>query len=147
MASERQMSRARQHILVVDHEPARRESIERILVDDGFALTTATEGLSALRILQRQAFPLIVAALDLPGALDGLTTVRRARRRRPALRALFTADFLPARCWDNPDSDDFIAAPFHRRELLGCVLELLQRDNLPGAADLARRCRSERRAS
>jgi len=140
------MHSERQHILVVDHDAARRAAIESVLREDGFAVTAAPEGLTALRILQGESFPLMVTALDLPGALDGLTMVRRVRQRHPALRTLFVADHVPQRRWDNPDYDDFIAAPFHRRELLGCVLELLQRDVIPGATDLARRCRAEPRA-
>jgi DNA-binding response OmpR family regulator len=138
---------AGQHILVVENDDDTRSLIERILGEEGFAVTAVTEGLGALRAVQRQSFALVVAALDLPGTLDGLATVRQARARQPALRALFTADFTPRKRCDNPDSDDFIAMPFHRRELLGCVFELLQRNPVPGAADLARRCRIDRRAS
>jgi CheY-like chemotaxis protein len=138
---------AEQHILVVQNNAAARESIGHILCDEGFAVTAVAEGLAALRAVQRGNFDLIVAALDLPGTLDGLATVRQARARQPGLRALFTADFTPRKHWDDPDLDDFIALPFHRRELLGCVFELLQRDVVPGAADLARRCRTDRRAS
>ena len=29
--------------------------------------------------------------------------------------------------WSQHDNDDFIAAPFNRRDLLGCIFELLQR--------------------
>lgn len=138
---------AEQRILVVENDGAARDLIARILREEGFAVTAVTEGLAALRAIQRQDFRLIVAALDLPGTLDGLATVRQARARQPGLRALFTADLMPRKRWDNPDLDDFIALPFHRRELLGCVFELMQRDPVPGATDLARRCRTDRRAS
>jgi hypothetical protein len=32
------------------------------------------------------------------------------------------------------DLDDFIAKPFRRRELVGCVFELMQRDAVAGGA-------------
>ncbi len=80
-------------------------------------------------------------------ALDGVTTVRQARVRQPALRALFTAEAALGPRWDNAELDDFIAAPFHRRELLGCVFEVLHRDPVGVAADRIRRCRAERRLS
>jgi two-component system phosphate regulon response regulator OmpR len=132
---------------LVDNDAAARGLIARILGEEGFAVTAVAEGLAALRTVQRQEFSLIITALDLPGSLDGLATVRRARTRQPALHALFTARLEPYKRWDDPDLDDFIALPFHRRELLGCVFELLQRDPMPGAADLSRRCRADRRAS
>ncbi|HZT88362.1 MAG TPA: response regulator [Stellaceae bacterium] len=134
-------------ILVVDNEASRRALVERILGEEGFEVVAAAEGLTALRTLQRKRFSLIVAALDLPGTLDGLATVRQARARQPGLRALFTADFVPRKRCDDPELDDFIAFPFHRRELLGCVFELLQRNPASDVADLARRCRTLPHAS
>jgi hypothetical protein len=85
---------------------------------------------------------LVIAAVELPGTLDGVTTVRRLRARQPWLKALFTGEFARGPRWAGRDCDEFIAAPFHRRELLGCAFELLQRESLPGA-DLVRRSRLE----
>jgi DNA-binding response OmpR family regulator len=93
-----------------------------------------------LRAAGKRRFALIITAVDLPGTLDGVSTVRRLRAHHPRLKALFTGEFARGPRWSSRDCDEFIAAPFHRRELLGCVFELLQRDNLPGA-DLVRRSR------
>ena len=131
-----------QKVLIVDHDPGRRQSIERILTGEGFAVTAVSEGFAALRAAGKRRFALIIAAVNLPGTLDGLTTVRRLRARQPRLKALFTGEFARGPRWSSRDCDEFIAAPFHRRELLGCVFELLQRDVLPGA-DLVRRSRLE----
>jgi len=136
-----------QEILVVIHEPERRERIVRILADEGFAVTEAAEGLSALRAAGERRFSLVVASLHLPGSLDGVTTVRRARARQPWLKALFTADAATRPPRGDPEIEDFIAAPFERRELIGCTFELLQRGALAETADLARRIRTELRAS
>ncbi len=136
-----------QDILVVDNDPARRGLIERILADEGFAVTAVAEGLAALREAGRRRFSVIIAAAGLPGSLDGAATVRQARARQPWLKALFTEHATHCPRWDDPDSDEFIAAPFQRRELLGCVFELTQRDMLPGAVALARRYRAELTAS
>jgi len=130
-----------QNVLIVDDDLGRRQSIERILREEGFAVTTASEGFAALRAGGQQ-FALVIVAVELPGTLDGVTTVRRLRARQPWLKALFTGEFARGRRWAGRDCDEFIAAPFHRRELLGCVFELLQRESLPGA-DLVRRSRLE----
>jgi DNA-binding response OmpR family regulator len=55
----------------------------RTLVDEGFTVTAMAEGFSALRILRRCRFALAVVAVDLPGLLDGATTLRQARARQP----------------------------------------------------------------
>jgi DNA-binding response OmpR family regulator len=49
---------------------------------------------------------------------------------------LFTCGFA-ARPWNNVELDDFIAKPFRRRELVGCVFELLQRDAAGSSAATA----------
>ena len=121
-----------QKVLIVDHDPGRRQSIERILTEEGFAVTVVSEGFAALRAAGKRRFALIIAAVNLPGTLDGLTTVRRLRARQPRLKALFTGEFARGPRWSSRDCDEFIAAPFHRRELLGCVFELLQREIVHG---------------
>jgi len=134
-----------QEILIVDSDEARRKLTGDILRDEGFTVTAVSEGLAALRAVGRRRFALVIAAVHLPGTLDGLTTVRQARARQPGLKALFTEDYARMPRRGDPDADDFIAAPFHRWEMLGCVFELLQRDGIAGAADLARRCRTKLR--
>jgi len=115
------------HILVIDNDARRRQSTERVLHEEGFAVTGVGEGFSALRAASRGRFALAVAAVQLPGMLDGPTTLRQLRLRQPWMRGLFTGApaLRPTRL--DRDRDDFIAAPLRRHEFVGCVFELLQR--------------------
>jgi CheY-like chemotaxis protein len=121
-----------QRILVIDDDGRRRQVIERVLIEEGFAVTAVAEGFSAIRAAASGRFALAIAAMSLPGTLDGPATMRQLRGRQPRLKFLFTGDVAqgPRR----PDSlcDDFIPSPFHRRDLLGCVFELLQREIVHG---------------
>ena len=115
-------------ILVVDDDTQRRQLSERVLIEEGFAVTAVPEGFSAIRAAQNGRFALAITAVGLPGMLDGLTTMRQLRARQPWLKALFTGE---AACRPQcPDSncDDFIPSPFDRRDLIGGVFELLQRE-------------------
>jgi DNA-binding response OmpR family regulator len=134
-------------ILVVVHDSRRREQIACLLTDEGFAVTTAADGLAALRACPERRFGLIVAATDLPGSLDGPGIVRWVRRRQPAMKVLYAGEPVVRPAFGNPDTDDFIAVPFERHELIGCVYELLHRTAAAEAADLGRRVRTEVRAS
>ena len=82
-----------QNVLIVDDDLGRGQAIERILREEGFAVTIATEGFAALRAAGSEQFALVIAAVELPGTLDGVTTVRRLRARQPWLKALFTGEF------------------------------------------------------
>jgi DNA-binding response OmpR family regulator len=135
-----------QEILVVIDDSARRERVAQTLAAEGFAVTMAAEGLAALRAVGAQHYTLVIAATQLPGSLDGKTTVRQARTRQPWLKALYVDD---GRAWPDrghPETDDVITVPFERHELIGCTFELLQRGTAE-AADLSRRARTELRAS
>jgi CheY-like chemotaxis protein len=136
-----------QGILIVDDDPARRQRIARILAGEGFALAAAAAGLTALRALAERRFALIIVAPRLPGSLDAAATVRQACLRQPWLKALFISENGLRPSLGNRACDDVISAPIPRWELIGCVFELLQRSATGDAAALARRARTERRAS
>jgi CheY-like chemotaxis protein len=134
-----------QEILVVIDDRERRERVAQLLTNEGFAVTTAAEGLAAVRAVAARRYALMVTAARLPGSLDGATTVRQARTRQPSLKALYIVDGTARHDRGNSDFDDLIAAPFERHELIGCVFEMLQRGGVE--ADLWRRARTDLRAS
>jgi two-component system response regulator MprA len=136
-----------QDILVVVNDPAQRERITRTLANEGFAVTEAAEGLAALRAIGSHRYGLMIAALRLPGSLDGRATARQARLRQPWLKTLFTEEYGHHPERGDSETDDFVPLPCERYELLGCVFELLQRGAAGTQDDLARRVRTERRAS
>jgi len=88
----------------------------------------ANDGTTALEIFERQAVDLAVVDMRLPGGLNGLETVRRARARHPDLKALFISGVDPIPSRRDPDREDFVSKPFSGHELLGCVFELLLRN-------------------
>jgi DNA-binding response OmpR family regulator len=128
------MNPVQREILVIDGDERTRTLIEQTLAEQGFTVTAVRDGASALRRIEAKPFALVVAEIRLPGSLDGMTTLQYARAQQPGLKCLFTSGFAPARPLNNLDLDDFIAKPFRRRELVGCVFELIQRDAVAGGA-------------
>lgn len=133
-----------QDILLIDNDVGRRQLCEQILEGEGFAVTSAAEGVSAIRAGKNAWFALAIAAMDLPGTLDGPTTIRQIRVRQPGLKVLFTGDVARRPPLRRRDRDDFIPSPFHRRDLLGCVFEMLHREIAP-ARDAGPALRAESR--
>jgi len=129
------------HILVIDNDDIRRAVSKAVLTDEGFTVTAVPEGFSAIRAAEADHFALAIAAVGLPGMLDGTATVRQIRARQPWLKALFTGAVTARPQTTDEYRDDFIPTPFDRRELLGCVFELLQRST-GGAARPAGRSRA-----
>jgi two-component system, OmpR family, response regulator len=128
------MATARPCVLVVDDEKDVRALLETMLSDAGFAVASAGDGAVALEIIERQAVDLAVVDLRLPGTLDGLETVRRARASHPDLKVLFISGVEPPPRGGDCDRDNFVSKPFFGREFLGCVFELLLRNTNPRSA-------------
>ena len=120
-------------ILVVDGDETARALIEHTLADQGFAVTMAADGRTALHQIETRTFALVIAEILLPGTIDGFKMLHQARALHPRLKCLFTSRSAPPP-WRNDELDEFIAKPFHPRELLGCVFELIERDAAPKSA-------------
>jgi two-component system OmpR family response regulator len=121
------MNPVQREILIIDGDEGARTLIGQILAEQGFAVTSVGDGSAALRWIEAKSFGLVITETRLPGPLDGIMMMRLARAQRPGLRCLFTSGFAFPMTSGNAEIDDFIAKPFHRRELVGCVFELLQR--------------------
>ena len=126
------MNPEQREILVIDGDERARALIEQTLAEQGFAVTAVGDGEAALRRIEAKPYALVVSEIRLPGSLDGMTTLRHARAEQPELKCLFTSRVAPAHPWNNVELEDFIAKPFRRRELVGCVFELLHRDGAGG---------------
>jgi two-component system response regulator MprA len=123
------------HVLVAEDDRAIRESLERALRWEGYAVTTVTDGAQAL--VQAANTDLLLLDLMMPG-VDGLTVCKALRRQGCALPILMltarteTADRVSGL---DAGADDYLAKPFELAELLARMRALLRRSGgLPGAA-------------
>jgi CheY-like chemotaxis protein len=69
----------RRPILIVDDELTILEMLQDVLVDEGFAVVTANNGASALRLLQQTMVSLVLMDFMMPN-LDGIELANRLRR-------------------------------------------------------------------
>ena len=74
------------HILVVDDSASVRNTISALLRDENYRVTTARDGLDAMRVMQDQPFALVLTDLEMPQA-NGfeLTEFIRNRSSQPSL--------------------------------------------------------------
>ena len=107
-------------ILVVDDDPGLRHALVEALVDAGFAVEQASDGLMALRQIARQVPDLILSDVRMPH-LDGIGLATTLAPHAPSIPIiLMSANPLPYGC-----THPFIRKPFPLEALLTLIARTL----------------------
>ncbi|NLK93772.1 MAG: response regulator transcription factor [Clostridiales bacterium] len=124
---------AKENILVVDDEEHIVELLKFNLMNSGFSVTTANNGLDALKIANENKPNLILLDLMLPG-MDGLEICKEIKRNKETSNIsiiMLTAkgEELDKILGLELGADDYITKPFSVRELIARVKAVLRRSN------------------
>ena len=116
-------------VLVVEDEPALGDAVAEALVDGGFAVDRASDGMEALQRLTQRSYDLIVCDLKMP-RLDGAAFYRELERKNPAMtrRVLFvTGDVAgtEAERFLEETGCRWLAKPFRLKDLLRTAGDIL----------------------
>jgi DNA-binding response OmpR family regulator len=118
------------YVLVVDDEPHLCNGLRRILEKEGYEVSTAQDGQTALGLVDVRTPDVILLDLMMPG-LDGREVCRRVREVAPATQVIyFTAKAEPV----DPtvlrhlraEADAFITKPATSRQILAKVSSVLR---------------------
>ena len=114
---------ANERILVVDDEDMIRDLCAHILSAEGYQVTTASNGITALEALGRSATDLMITDIKMPG-IDGLELFERVKARKQDVITIFitgqgTLDTAIESLMRGVDG--FLLKPFAEKELLGAV--------------------------
>jgi DNA-binding response OmpR family regulator len=118
-------------ILVVEDEPALRDTLSYNLKKDGFAVEAVGDGRSALEYARRLKPDLIVLDLMLP-EIDGFEVCRILRKEMitPILMLTARDDEIDRVVGLEVGADDYLTKPFSMRELMARVKAQLRRSRL-----------------
>ena len=117
------------HILVVDDDARIRQMLSRYLGEEGFAVEQAENGAAMWACLERQRVDLVLLDLVLPGE-DGLLLAREIRSRFGSIGLIMVTgrrDMVDTVVGLEVGADDYIAKPFHLREILARIKSVLRR--------------------
>ena len=128
-------------ILVVDDEPAVRESLRRALQLEGYGVELAGDGSEALyRLESRDLEPDGIVLDVLMPELDGLEVARRLRRtgsRVPILMLTARDEIADRVAGLDAGADDYLVKPFALEELFARLRAILRR-SADGAVEILR---------
>ncbi|MFC0434645.1 response regulator transcription factor [Kutzneria buriramensis] len=125
-------------VLVVDDEPAVRESISRSLRFEGYEVELAADGESALKFQAARPADAVVLDVMMP-VIDGLETCRRLRAtgdRVPVLMLTARRAIGDRVTGLDAGADDYLVKPFALEELLARLRALLRRTDTGGSEKL-----------
>jgi two-component system, OmpR family, KDP operon response regulator KdpE len=115
-------------VLVVDDDPLLLKVLKITLQANGYSVSTATDGRSALVAATQHPLALVILDLGLPD-MDGTAVIRELRSWNPVpllvLSARHTSDDKVAAL--DAGADDYITKPFGPDELLARLRALLRR--------------------
>jgi DNA-binding response OmpR family regulator len=116
------------HVLVVDDEPMVLEVLARYLEADGFAVTTAGDGVAALERFAEQVPDLVLLDLMLP-RIDGFEVLERMRgsARVPVIMITARGEETDRVVGLDLGADDYVTKPFSPREVVARVRAVLRR--------------------
>jgi two-component system OmpR family response regulator len=116
------------HILVVDDDQEIRTLLAEYLERNGMRVSTLPDGRELAHTLQERSVDLLVLDLMMPG-VDGLTLCRelRAKSKLPVLILSARGEDIDRIVGLEMGADDYLAKPFHPRELLARIRAILAR--------------------
>ena len=116
------------HILVVDDDPLILSMMRRYLEVEGYSVSSASDGDTAVELLRRQGADLLILDVMMPG-LDGFEVCRTVRRESAVPILMLTARDAATDKVTGLDcgADDYVVKPFNPDELLARVRALLRR--------------------
>lgn len=119
----------REHLLVVDDDPRIRQMLTRYFEDEGYAVSTASNGPEMRASLQQADFDIILLDWVLPGGEDGLDLAREIRNQSdiPIIMLTGRDDVVDRIVGIEVGADDYIAKPFHLREVHARLKSILRR--------------------
>lgn len=116
-------------ILVVDDEPSMREFLKILLKKEGYQVTTAADGSSALKLAENEPFDLVISDIRMPG-LTGLELLARLKQLRSEIAVIMITAFASpedAVAAMKNGAFDYITKPFNVDEIKRVIRSALKK--------------------
>jgi DNA-binding response OmpR family regulator len=116
-------------VLIVEDDPGVQKFLKELLLDNGYSIQIANDGIEAIEMIQKSQPDLVILDLGLP-KISGEAVVREIRKNHPDLRVII----LSAKDTINDvvqglslGADDYMTKPFIADELLARIKARLKR--------------------
>ena len=80
-------------VLIADDEPSMRTTLADILADNGCDVSTAENGLKAVKMCERDDYDVVLMDIRMPGDIDGVEAFRRIRQTRKNVNVILMSAY------------------------------------------------------
>lgn len=126
------MNRSAAHLLIVDDERSMRELLEYMLSKEGYVISLAENGRTAVEMVESNDFDLILCDIRL-GDITGLEVLRAAKRKNPQSVVIMISAYATTETAVEAMNDgayDYVPKPFDNDELKQTIALALERKTL-----------------
>src|SRR5665213_1887479 len=123
------------HILIVDDEQEICSLVHQYLSSEGYRVSMAHDGAEMRQVIEQSPVDLVILDIVLPTE-DGLTLARTLRAESRDIGIIMLTgrgDTIDRIVGLEMGADDYLAKPFHLRELLARVKSVVRRSESAGA--------------
>lgn len=133
MAQEARECKMSKNILLIDDDKLILMTLKRLLIREGYQVTTALNGQAALRKMEEDGFDLIISDIKMP-EMDGIETVKKirellAQRRKPPIPEIFITAYAKEEIYQKAlelKAAGYIQKPFDVKTLLNTTKETIE---------------------
>ena len=121
------MSENTPHIMVVDDELSMREVLELMLTREGYTVTCAENGRSAIALLEKDRYDLMLCDIKL-GDISGLDVLQASKKSNPDTVVILISAYATTETAVeamNEGAYDYVPKPFDKDELMQTVAKAL----------------------
>jgi two-component system response regulator PilR (NtrC family) len=126
------MNASSAHLLIVDDERSMRELLEYMLSKEGYTISLAENGLTAVEMVEKTEFDLILCDIRL-GDITGLEVLRAAKKETPQTVVIMISAYATTETAVEAMNDgayDYVPKPFDNDELKQTIALALERKTL-----------------
>ena len=119
-------------LLIVDDEPSMRELLEYMLTKEGYAISLAENGRTAVKMVESNIYDLILCDIRL-GDITGLEVLRAAKQKTPQTVVIMISAYATTETAVEAMNDgayDYVPKPFDNEELKQTIANALERKTL-----------------
>jgi two-component system, NtrC family, response regulator PilR len=132
------MTASAKHILVVDDERSMRELLEYMLTKEGYTISLAANGNTAVKMVADNSYDLILCDIRL-GDITGLEVLRAAKEKNNHALVIMISAYASTETAVEAMNDgayDYVPKPFDNEELIQTIANALDRKSLDAEREI-----------